>query len=81
MQQMPFDKPSSAAFIGDDLIVTNDCCFGGGTPHLALFDLCVTGRGLPDYVPARSGQRYWKRLAVTGVTWTIPHFRCWVVPP
>ena len=30
---------------------------------------------------ACAGQGYWKRLAVTGVTWTIPHVKCWVVPP
>ena len=55
--------------------------FDGETSHPALFDACVTEPGSPDYVPARTGQCYWKRLAVTAVTRTIPQCRCPVEPP
>jgi sugar lactone lactonase YvrE len=48
---VPFDEPSSVAFDGDRMIVTNDAYFSGDASHWALFDVYAGEPGAPIYVP------------------------------
>ena len=51
----PFDEPSSVAFDGDRMIVTNDAYFSGDSSHFAIFDVFAGESGAPVYVPPTSG--------------------------
>jgi len=50
----PFDEPSSVAFDGDRMIVTNDAYFSGDSTHWAIFDVFAGEPGAPLYVPPAS---------------------------
>lgn len=54
-QQVPFDEPSSVAFDGDDVIVTNDAYLDGDQAHMVLFDVYVAEPGLPLFIPPGAG--------------------------
>jgi sugar lactone lactonase YvrE len=51
----PFDEPSSVAFDGDRMIVTNDAYFSGDSTHWAIFDVFAGEPGAPIYVAPTSG--------------------------
>jgi sugar lactone lactonase YvrE len=48
---VPFDEPSSVAFDGDRMIVTNDAYFSGDQSHFVLFDVFAGEQGAPVFVP------------------------------
>jgi len=48
---VPFDEPSSVAFDGDRMIVTNDAYFSGDPSHFAIFDVFAGEQGAPVFVP------------------------------
>jgi sugar lactone lactonase YvrE len=52
---VPFDNPSSVAFLGTRLIVANQSVIQGDTSHMALLDVEVQERGLKPLIPKRAG--------------------------
>jgi len=52
---VPFDSPSSVAFLGTRLIVANQSVIQGDTSHQALLDVEVGERGLKPLVPKGAG--------------------------
>ena len=52
---VPFDSPSSAAFLGTRLIVANQAYVTGDRDHHALLDVETGERGLPILIPANAG--------------------------
>jgi hypothetical protein len=54
---VPFDNPSSVAFLGRRLIVANQSVVQGDTSHMALLDVMVGEKGLKPLVPAGAGTR------------------------
>ncbi len=52
---VPFDSPSSVAFLGTRLIVANQSVVAGDPSHQALLDVEVGERGLKPLVPKRAG--------------------------
>jgi hypothetical protein len=54
---VPFDEPSSVAFDGNRMIVTNDAYFSGDASHFAIFDVFAGERGAPVFVPFRHKSR------------------------
>lgn len=52
---VPFDEPSSIAFDGDRMIVTNDAYFSGDPSHFVIFDVFAGEPGAPIYVPHLAG--------------------------
>jgi len=52
---VPFDSPSSVAFLGTRLIVANQSVVQGDTSHQALLDVEVGERGLKPLVPKGAG--------------------------
>jgi hypothetical protein len=61
---VPFDSPSSVAFDGDRMIVTNDAFFTGDPTHFVIFDVFAGEQGQPIYVPPAS--------STPGPTGTLP---------
>jgi sugar lactone lactonase YvrE len=52
---VPFDNPSSAAFIGRRLVVANQAYLSGDTSHMAILDVYIGVRGAPEFIPRRAG--------------------------
>jgi sugar lactone lactonase YvrE len=52
---VPFDSPSSAAFLGTRLIVANQAYVTGDRDHQVLLDVQTGERGLPVFVPPNAG--------------------------
>jgi sugar lactone lactonase YvrE len=52
---VPFDSPSSAAFLGTRIIVANQAYVTGDHDHHALLDVETGERGLPPLIPANAG--------------------------
>jgi len=52
---VPFDSPSSAAFLGTRVIVANQAYVTGDHDHHALLDVETGERGLPVLIPANAG--------------------------
>jgi sugar lactone lactonase YvrE len=52
---VPFDSPSSAAFLGTSIIVANQAYVTGDHDHHALLDVETGERGLPILIPANAG--------------------------
>ena len=53
---MPFDKPSSAMFLGTRLIVANQAFLSGDPAHQAILDVWIGVRGAPEFIPRRAGR-------------------------
>jgi hypothetical protein len=49
--EVPFDSPSSVAFDGQRMIVTNDAYFSGDASHMVIFDVFAGEPGEPVFVP------------------------------
>ncbi len=54
---VPFDNPSSAAFLGRRLIVANQAYLSGDTTHQAILDVWIGVRGAREFIPRRAGLR------------------------
>lgn len=54
-QEVPFDAPSSVAFLGERLIVTNHAVVTGDEENMVLLDVFASERGQPVFVPASAG--------------------------
>jgi len=52
---VPFDSPSSAAFLGTRLIVANQSAVAGTVANQVLFDVEAAEPGLPELIPANAG--------------------------
>jgi hypothetical protein len=52
---VPFDEPSSVAFDGERMIVTNDAYFSGDSTHFVLFDVFAGEPGAPIFIPHSAG--------------------------
>src|SRR5207244_3619442 len=52
---VPFDEPSSVAFDGERMIVTNDAYFSGDPTHFVLFDVFAGEPGAPIFIPRTAG--------------------------
>ena len=52
---VPFDSPSSAAFLGSRIIVANQAYVTGDRDHQALLDVETGEPGLPIFIPANAG--------------------------
>jgi sugar lactone lactonase YvrE len=50
---VPFDEPSSVAFDGDRMIVTNDAYISGDQTHWVIYDVYAGEPGEPVFVPGR----------------------------
>jgi sugar lactone lactonase YvrE len=50
-----WDTPTSAQFLGDRLIVTNQAYFTGNSAHWQLLDVAVGETGAAHYVPRGAG--------------------------
>jgi sugar lactone lactonase YvrE len=50
-QPVPWDTPTSAQFLGDRLLVTNQAYFTGNTADMVVFDVAVGERAAPSYRP------------------------------
>jgi sugar lactone lactonase YvrE len=48
---VPFDNPSSVAFLGKRLIVANQSYISGDATHQALLDVYAGEEGAPEYIP------------------------------
>ena len=55
---VPFDNPSSAAFLGKRLLVANQAYLSGDTSHQAILDVWIGVRGQPELIPRRAGLRH-----------------------
>jgi sugar lactone lactonase YvrE len=52
---VPFDSPSSAAFLGTRLLVANQAYVTGDRDHQAVLDVEAGERGLPILIPRKAG--------------------------
>jgi sugar lactone lactonase YvrE len=52
---VPFDNPSSAAFLGKRLMVANQAYVSGDTTHQAILDVWIGVRGEREFIPHRAG--------------------------
>jgi sugar lactone lactonase YvrE len=52
---VPFDSPSSAAFLGTRIVVANQAFVTGNRDHQVLLDVETGERGLPVLVPSTAG--------------------------
>jgi hypothetical protein len=55
--RIPFDNPSSAAFLNRRLIVANQSFAAGDPSHQAILDVFAGERGLRELIPANAGGR------------------------
>jgi hypothetical protein len=62
---VPFDSPSSTAFLGTRLIVANQSAVAGNAEHQVLLDVEAAEPGLPEVIPANAGPRF-ALLGLTG---------------
>jgi sugar lactone lactonase YvrE len=51
--EVPFDQPSSAAFLGTRILIANQSYVLGQPDHHAILDVETTETGLPIYIPGR----------------------------
>lgn len=58
---IPFDNPSSAAFLGRRLMIANQSYLNGDPRHQAVLDVFVGEPGLPEMIPKRAGLKPAKR--------------------
>ena len=52
---IPFDNPSSAAFLGRRLMIANQSFVNGDPTHQAILDVSVGERGHSELIPKRAG--------------------------
>ncbi|MDX6582726.1 MAG: hypothetical protein QOI10_1910 [Solirubrobacterales bacterium] len=53
---IPFDNPSSAAFLGRRLLVANQAYVSADPTHQAILDVFIGVRGAPELIPRRAGR-------------------------
>lgn len=54
---VPFDNPSSAAFLGRRLMVATQSFLSADPLHQAILDVWIGERGQPELIPHRAGVR------------------------
>jgi len=58
-----FDAPSSAAFLGNSLIVADQSYVNGDPSHMQILDVAVGEPGLPELIPGRKAKAPAKKKA------------------